>query len=108
MQTNAVNHLSRRARLVHVSRILQLAVIIREEEGLSDDEAYTMAESMLEQVDATADDWGTQQPISPLGIIATMWGIALRRNGVVLTLAPADLDLLRTAIGAWDAQYRPI
>ncbi len=101
-----VNMTARRVRLAAVSRILQLAVIIREEEGVNDDEAYTMAEALLEDVEATAADWGTPQPASPLGILATMWGIALRRNGTVLALVPADLALLREAITAWEQQYR--
>jgi len=105
MTTVDVN-MTRRVRLAQVSRILQLAVIIREEELVSDDEAYTMAEALLEEVEATADDWGSHQPASPLGVIATAWGLALRRNGTVLTLVPADLALLREAITAWEQQYR--
>ena len=105
MTTLDVN-MNRRVRLAQVSRILQLAVIIREEELVSDDEAYTMAEGLIDEVEATADDWGTPQPASPLGIIAIAWGIALRRNGTVLTLVPADLALLREAITAWEQQYR--
>ncbi|ABX07649.1 hypothetical protein Haur_5019 (plasmid) [Herpetosiphon aurantiacus DSM 785] len=98
-------NMTRRVRLAQVSRILQLAVIIREEESVDDDEAYTMAEALLDEVNATADDWGSHQPASPLGVIATAWGLALRRNGTVLTLVPADLTLLREAITAWEQQY---
>ena len=106
MTTVDVNMTARRVRLAQVSRILQLAVIIREEEGVTDEEAYTMAEALLDEVNATADDWGTPQNASPLGVIATAWGLALRRNGTVLTLVPADLALLREAITAWEQQYR--
>lgn len=106
MTTVDVNMTARRIRLAQVSRILQLAAIIREEEGVNDDEAYTMAEVLLDEVDATAEEWGSHQPASPLGVIATAWGLALRRNGTVLTLVPADLALLREAIRVWEQQYR--
>ncbi|MBM7845614.1 hypothetical protein [Herpetosiphon giganteus] len=108
MTPRDVNMTARHVRLAAVSRILQLAVIIREEEGVNDDEAYTMAEALLEDVEATAADWGTPQPASPLGILATMWGLALRRNGTVLALVPADLVMLREAITAWEQQYRAV
>lgn len=106
MTTVDVNMTARRVRLAHVSRILQLAVIIRKEEGVNDEEAYTLAEALLDDLAATAEDWGSHQPTSPLGVIATAWGLALRRNGTVLTLVLADLALLREAITAWEQQYR--
>ncbi len=98
-----------RGQMQRASEIVQLAQIIKEEEGVDDNTAYIEAERLVDDVRHVTEVWSEHQPVVPVGtlrVIPLAWGLVLRRGGAFFVVRPDEVATVEGYAQGWQMRRK--